>query len=70
MQIKGDAGTICNNPKIEMPITIGTHPINNFDDRAQGGSVVTIEPSAPQKDDMPNEREKSASAPSNPVDGK
>lgn len=47
-----------------MPITIGTHPINNFDDRTQGDSVVTIQPSAPREDDMPDDI-----APPNPVDG-
>lgn len=68
---------MCNKPKIEMPITIGTHAINNLDDKAQSGldnnpstSVVTVQPSAPQKDDLSNEREKSASAPSYPADGK
>lgn len=60
-----------------MPITIGTHPINSLEERTPNRSgyspptsVVTIQPSAPKMDDMPNFGDESGPTPQYPADGK
>lgn len=65
LQISG-TGTFCQNPEIELPIVIGTKPIDDFvqttppDEYSPfAPSALTdidsnIQPTAPQMDEIPN----------------
>lgn len=68
------------DPKIKIPIIIGTKPIHDFNVHTASGfdpsapspsstHVITIQPSAPPKNAMPNGENSQESAPAYPEKG-